>query len=85
MNDYRSGFDSKIGNSLKSFQKIIIQSGPAATGSYTLIGSIIICAILGWLVDTINGTSPYCILIGIFLGLISGFYQLAKIIWGSNK
>ena len=42
MNNDRSGFDSRIGNSLKYFQKIIIQSGPAATGSYTLIGSIII-------------------------------------------
>tara|TARA_Y100000590_G_scaffold187992_1_gene214248 strand:- start:1825 stop:2082 length:258 start_codon:yes stop_codon:yes gene_type:complete len=85
MNNDRSGFDSRIGNSLKYFQKIIIQSGPAATGSYTLIGSIIICAVLGWLVDTINESSPQGILIGIFLGLISGFYQLAKIIWGSNK
>ena len=85
MKRHDSGSDSIFGNSLNYFQKIIVQSGPAATGSYSLVGAIIICTVLGWLVDSRKGSSPYGVLFGLGLGLVSGFYQLAKIIWRREK
>ena len=85
MKDYDSGSESRFGNSLNYFQKIIIQSGPAASASYTLVAAIIICTALGWLIDSRKGSSPYGVLLGLGLGLVSGFYQLGKTIWRGEK
>ena len=85
MKNHDSGSESKFGNSLNYFQKIIIQSGPAASASYTLVAAIIICTALGWLIDSRKGSSPYGVLLGLGLGLVSGFYQLGKTIWRGEK
>jgi len=37
---------------------------------------------IGWYIDTLKDSSPIGVLIGLFLGLIIGFYHLAKTIWG---
>lgn len=71
-----------IFNSFVFFQKIVRQSSPAATASYTLITSVLLFSIIGWYIDSLNGSSPFGILIGLFIGLIIGFYHLAKTIWG---
>jgi len=71
-----------IFNSFVFFQKIVRQSSPAATASYTLITSVLLFSIIGWYIDSLNGLSPIGILIGLFIGLIIGFYHLAKTIWG---
>ena len=65
--------------SLQSFHRILSRSGPAASASYTLIGSILIFTYAGWYYDNHNGTSPIALLIGLFLGLIVGFYHLIKV------
>lgn len=79
----------KIDNLSKSFsylQKIIKQSGPAMGASYTLIGSILILGALGYLIDKWQNTSPLFLLIGLLLGIIVGFYEIAKAIWAKpNK
>ena len=85
MKDHDSGSESRFENSLNYFQKIIIQSGPAASASYTLVAAIIICTALGWLIDSRKGSSPYGVLLGMGLGLVSGFYQLGKTIWRGEK
>ena len=85
MKDHDSGSGSRFGSSLNYFQKIIIQSGPAASASYTLVAAIIICTALGWLIDSRKGSSPYGVLLGMSLGLVSGFYQLGKTIWRGEK
>ena len=85
MKDNDTGSESRFGNSLNYFQKIIIQSGPAASASYTLVAAIIICTALGWLIDSRKGSSPYGVLLGLGLGLVSGFYQLGKTIWRGEK
>jgi F0F1-type ATP synthase assembly protein I len=48
---------------------------------YTLIGAIVLLGGLGYAVDEWQGTSPWFLLGGLFLGLVVGFYELAKIIW----
>ena len=60
-----------------------MRSGPAAMASYTLIGAIILLGGIGYAIDTWQGTSPWFLLGGLMLGLIVGFYELAKTIWRS--
>ena len=74
----------KINNLANSFiylQKIIKQSGPAMGASYTLIGAILILGFIGYFIDKWRGTSPIFLLIGLLLGIIVGFYEIAKTIW----
>jgi len=67
--------------SLKSLQTTISRSGPAATVSYTLIGAIVLLGGIGYALDEWLGTSPWFLFGGLVLGLIVGFYELAKTIW----
>jgi len=64
--------------SLKVLQSTINSSGPAATVSYTLIGAIIVLGGIGYAIDEWRGTSPWFLFGGLILGLIVGFYELAK-------
>ena len=67
-----------IGRSFDSFQKIIKQSGPAASASYGLVASILLFTFIGWSIDANNNTSPIGILVGVFFGILVGFYHLIK-------
>jgi F0F1-type ATP synthase assembly protein I len=67
--------------SLKALQTTISRSGPAATVSYTLIGAIVLLGGIGYALDEWRGTSPWFLFGGLVLGLIVGFYELAKTIW----
>ena len=79
----QSGFD--LGRSLKYFQNIVKESGPAASTSYTLLASVLIFTLLGWYIDSSRGTKPIGILVGLGIGLISGFYHLGKTIWTGKR
>ncbi len=68
--------------SLKALQTTISRSGPAATVSYTLIGAIIMLGGIGYALDQWLGTQPWLLFSGLVLGLVVGFYELAKAIWG---
>ena len=76
-----SGFVSA--RNLKALQSTISSSGPAATASYTLIGAIVLLGGIGYAIDEWRSTSPWCLFGGLVLGLIVGFYELAKTIWRS--
>lgn len=65
--------------SLNSFQDNLRRSGPVASAGYTLIGAILLLGGIGYAVDEWRGTSPWFLLIGLLLGVIVGFYELAKI------
>ena len=70
-----------ISSSFYFFQKIIKKSGFAASTSYTLLGSILLGILIGWYCDYLYLSSPMGLLIGVFTGLIIGFYNLAKSLW----
>ena len=70
-----------LAKSLRSLQENIRSSGPAAAAGYTLIGSIIIFGGIGYAIDAWRGTSPWFLLSGLLLGVIVGFFELAKTIW----
>jgi len=70
-------------SSAKSLQEIAERSGPAASASYTLIGAIILLGGIGYALDRWLSASPWFLLGGLALGLIVGFYELAKTVWHS--
>ena len=58
-----------------------MSSGPAAAVSYTLIGAIVLLGGIGYGLDQWLDTSPWCLFGGLILGLIVGFYELARTLW----
>jgi F0F1-type ATP synthase assembly protein I len=77
---------NNLASSFNYLQKIIRDSGPAMGASYTLIGSIILLGAIGYFIDEWQDTSPIYLLIGLLLGIIIGFYEIAKTIWSKpNK
>jgi len=73
--------DGFLSRSSRRLQEVVEQAGPAAGASYTLIGAIIVLGGIGYAIDAWRGTSPWFLLGGLLLGLIVGFYELAKIVW----
>ncbi|MBT5782598.1 MAG: hypothetical protein HOI03_05465 [Candidatus Marinimicrobia bacterium] len=63
---------------------MIHQSGPAASASYSLLGSILIFTFTGKYLDDRYQTMPFFLLLGVLLGLIVGFYGLYKAIYSSQ-
>jgi F0F1-type ATP synthase assembly protein I len=49
--------------------------------SYTLIGAIILFGGIGYALDLWLGTSPGGLLGGLLLGIVVGFYELARTVW----
>ena len=75
--------DSFLARSLQHLQDNFRRAGPAATASYTLIGSIILLGGGGALLDRWQDSAPWGLLVGLLLGLVVGFYELAKTVWKS--
>ena len=70
-----------LARTLRVLQETVVTAGPAAGASYTLIGAIILLGGIGYAVDRWRGTSPWFLLGGLALGLIVGFYELARAVW----
>ena len=49
--------------------------------SYTLLGSIILLGGIGYAIDQWRGTAPWGLVSGLILGMVTGFYQLAKVVF----
>jgi F0F1-type ATP synthase assembly protein I len=67
----------------KSFQETVTRAGPTAVASYTLIGAILVLGGIGYALDAWRGSDHWFLLGGLLLGLIVGFYELAKTVWPS--
>lgn len=66
---------------IKSLQDNVRSAEPAAMASYTLIGAIVLLGGAGYGLDQWLGTTPWLLLGGLLLGLIVGFYELAKAVF----
>jgi len=71
----------EVQRSLKAFQDNVTRSGSAAGAGYSIIGAIVVCGGIGYGLDRWRGTSPWFLVGGLFLGIIVGFYELAKTVW----
>ena len=72
---------SFFSRSARELQVNASRAGEAAAAGYGLIGAIILLGGLGYLGDRWLGTQPWLLLSGLFLGLVVGFYELARTIW----
>jgi ATP synthase protein I len=72
---------SPFARSAKYLQANVRSAGSAMIASYTLIGSILLLGGIGFVADRWLGTSPWCLLIGLLIGMIVGFYELARAVW----
>ncbi len=63
----------EIQKNVEGFQKSVQDSGPAASVSYGLIGAILLLGGIGYAVDYWLG--------GLVLGLVVGFYELARTVF----
>jgi F0F1-type ATP synthase assembly protein I len=79
-NDRRAP-ESFLERSARSLQENVERAGPAAGASYSLIGAIIVLGGIGYAVDRWRGTSPWFLIGGLMLGLIVGFWGLARTVW----
>jgi F0F1-type ATP synthase assembly protein I len=70
-----------LARSMRFLQENLRRSGPAVVASYTLIGAIGLLGGLGYALDQWRHTSPWFFLGGLLLGIIVGFYELAKVVW----
>ena len=70
-----------LARSLTFLQENLRRSGPAASAGYTLIGAIVLLGAVGYGLDEWQGTSPWFLLGGLLLGIVVGFYELAKVVW----
>ena len=73
--------DRFLERSFQRLQENVRRSGPAMMAGYTLIASILLLGGLGYVIDQWRSTFPWFFLGGLFLGLIVGFYELAKTVF----
>ena len=79
MGKKESSFSFK--RSAESLQDNVRRAGPAPGASYPLIVAIILQGGIGYGLDHWQGTAPWGLFVGLMLGLIVGFYELAKVVW----
>jgi F0F1-type ATP synthase assembly protein I len=72
---------SLLARSLQYLQENLRRSGPAVVAGYTLIAAIVFLGGIGYAIDYWRGTTPWFLVIGLLLGIVVGFYELAKIVW----
>ena len=73
--------DPFMARSMQQMQENIRRAGPAATASYTLIGAILLLGGIGFWIDRWQETSPWFLFGGLILGIVVGFYELARTVW----
>jgi len=70
-----------FGRSYTFLENNVARSGSVIAASYTLVGSILLLGGAGYLVDRWRGTAPWFLLGGLLLGMVVGFYELAKTVY----
>lgn len=65
----------------RGLQASLRSAGPVIAASYALIGAILLLGGLGYFADGWLGTEPWLLLVGLLLGIVVGFYELARVVW----
>ncbi len=69
---------SSYADSTKAFQENVTRAAPAMAAAYGLVGAIFLFGAIGYAVDRWQGTGPWCLVAGLLLGVVVGFYELIK-------
>ena len=70
-----------FGRSFQSLERNVSGSGAVIAAAYTMVGGILLLGGIGYLVDRWRGTAPWFLLAGLLLGMVVGFYELAKTVY----
>ena len=71
-----------LARSLKFLQENLRRAGPAAAAGYMLMAAIGLFGAIGYALDAWLDTSkPWFLLTGLLLGVVVGFFELAKIVF----
>ena len=71
-----------LARSLKYLQENLRRAGPAAAAGYMLMAGIGFFGAIGYALDAWLATKqPWFLMTGLFLGVVVGFVELAKIIF----
>jgi F0F1-type ATP synthase assembly protein I len=68
----------RTGTPANTIQERMEKAAPAAAASYTLIGAVLGLGAIGYGFDHWQGTYPWGMVTGLFLGMVVGFYELIK-------
>jgi F0F1-type ATP synthase assembly protein I len=71
----------RLARSVGAFQDAVQRAGPAAAAGYGLIGALVVLGGIGYALDRWLNTAPWCLVGGLLLGIVVGFYELAKTVW----
>lgn len=77
----RKSGTSPLGRSFRFLENNVARSGSVIAAAYSLVGSILLLGGIGYLVDRWRGTAPWFLLTGLVLGMIVGFYELARTVY----
>jgi F0F1-type ATP synthase assembly protein I len=69
---------SSSGESNKALQDALVENEPRIVASYALLGAIVLLGAIGYGIDRWAGTSPWFLLIGLLIGIASGFGNLVR-------
>lgn len=69
---------SGSGESNKALQDALVENEPRIVASYALLGAIVLLGGIGYGIDRWAGTSPWFLLIGLLIGIASGFGNLVR-------
>jgi len=75
------------GTSVSSLARVIRQASPYIAASWVMTAALLLGALGGRWLDQRFGTRPLLAMLGLFLGLAVGLYELARVIWrnGAKK
>ena len=73
--------ESGLARMARALQENVQRAGPVAGASYTLVGAIILLGGIGYALDGWLDTAPWGLMVGLGLGIVVGFYELAKTVW----
>jgi F0F1-type ATP synthase assembly protein I len=66
------------GESNKALQDSLDENEPRIMASYALLGAIVLLGAIGYGIDRWLGTSPWCLLAGLIVGIVWGFSNLVR-------
>jgi hypothetical protein len=66
---------------LGGLQANVDRAASVAGASYSLIGAIVLLGGAGYFADEWLETGPWLLVSGLLLGIIVGFYELARVVW----
>jgi F0F1-type ATP synthase assembly protein I len=69
-------FQTDAAESNKALQDSLEQGEPRIVAAYGLVGAILLFGAIGYGLDRWMDSSPWFLLIGLFIGIVFGFYDL---------